>query len=73
MAKTSGRDYFGLSRIVSIILCLFFGPILGIVQCIMVGKIVAALLRFLLGWNIIWVIDFILMLFKGSILRVVNI
>ena len=26
-----GKDYFGLGRVVSIILCLFLGPIMGII------------------------------------------
>lgn len=68
MAK-KGKDYFGLPRIVSIILCFFLGPILGIVQRIMDGKILAAILRLLFGWNLVWLIDFILMIVKGSILR----
>ena len=71
MAK-GGKDYFGLNRVVSVILCLFLGPILGIIQRIMDGKIVAALVRLLLGWNLIWVVDFIMLLFKGHIWRVIN-
>ena len=70
--KGKGKDYFGLPWIVSVILCLFLGPILGIIQRIMDGKIIAALLRFLLGWNIIWVIDFIMILFTGRIWRLIN-
>ncbi len=72
MAKKGGKDYFGLPRIVSVILCIFLGPILGIIQRIMDGKIVAALVRFLLGWNLIWVVDFILLIVKGKIWRVIN-
>jgi len=68
MAK-KGKDYFGLPRIVSIILCFFLGPILGIIQRIMDGNILAAILRLLFGWNLVWLIDFILMIVKGSILR----
>lgn len=71
MAK-GGKDYFGLNRVVSVILCLFLGPILGIIQRIMDGKIIAALVRLLLGWNIIWVVDFIMLLFKGHIWRLIN-
>ena len=71
MAK-GGKDYFGLNRVVSVILCLFLGPILGIIQRIMDGKIVAALVRLLLGWNLIWVVDFIMLLFKGHIWRLIN-
>ncbi|WP_294430067.1 hypothetical protein [uncultured Treponema sp.] len=71
MAKSS-KDYFGLPWLVSVILCLFLGPIMGILARFSEGKIVAGLLRLFFGWNIIWVIDFILILFTGKILRVVN-
>ncbi|MCQ2576167.1 MAG: hypothetical protein MJ162_05425 [Treponema sp.] len=71
MAK-KGKDYFGLSKIVSIILCFFLGPILGIIARFSEGKIVAGLLRLFFGWNILWLIDFILIIVKGSILRVIN-
>ena len=71
MAK-KGKDYFGLGRVVSIILCLFLGPIMGIIARFSEGKIVAGILRLLFGWNILWLIDFILIIVKGSILRVLN-
>jgi hypothetical protein len=71
MAK-KGKDYFGISWIVSVILCFFLGPILGIVARFSEKKYVAGLLRFFFGWNIVWLIDFLLILFTGRILRVVN-
>ena len=71
MAK-KGKDYFGLGRVVSIILCLFLGPIMGIIARLSEGKIVAGILRLLFGWNILWLIDLILIIIKGSILRVLN-
>jgi len=71
MAKHA-KDYFGLPWLVSVILCIFLGPLMGILARFSEGKIVAGLLRLFLGWNIIWVIDFILVLFTGKILRVVN-
>ena len=74
MAKKS-NDYFGLSRLVSIILAIIpiTALICGVVTRIMEGKIVAGLLRLLLGWNIIWIVDLILMIVNGSILILVNI
>ncbi len=74
MAKKS-NDYFGLSRLVSIILAIIpiTALICGVVTRIMEGKIVAGLLRLLLGWNIIWLVDLILMIVNGSILRLLNI
>ena len=74
MAKKSS-DYFGLSRLVSIILA--FIPITalvcGAVTRIKEGKIVAGILRILLGWNVIWLVDLILMIMQGRILRLLNI
>lgn len=74
MAKSKG-DYFGIDRILSIILAFFpvTALVLGILTRLSEGKIVAAILRFLLGWNIIWICDFILMILNGKILRVLNI
>ena len=74
MAKKS-NDYFGLSRLVSIILAIIpiTALICGVVTRIMEGKIVAGLLRLLLGWNIVWIVDLILMIVNGSILRLLNI
>ena len=74
MAKKS-NDYFGLSRLVSIILAIIpiTALICGVVTRIMEGKIVAGLLRLLLGWNIIWLVVLILMIVNGSILRLLNI
>ncbi len=71
MAKSS-KDYFGLPWLVSVILCLFLGPIMGILTRFSEGKIIAGLLRLFFGWNLVWLIDFILILFTGKILRVVN-
>ena len=71
MAK-KGKDYFGLGRVVSIILCLFLGPIMVIIARFSERKYVAGILRLLFGWNILWLIDLILIIVKGSILRVLN-
>ena len=50
MAKT-GKDYFGMNRVLSIILAIIpiTAFILGFVTRLMEGKIVAALLRLLLS------------------------
>ena len=73
MAKRG--DYFGLGYIVSLILAIFFitSWICGAVTRFMEGKIVAGLLRLILGWNIIWIIDLILMIISKHILRLINI
>ena len=73
MAK--GKDYFGMGRIISVIFALIpvTSWLFGVVTRFNEKKYVAAILRLLLGWNIIWVLDFLLMLFTGSILRILNV
>ena len=73
MAKKG--DYFGLGRLVSIILAIIpiTSLVCGIVTRIAEGKIVAGLLRLLLGWNIIWILDLIFMITQNKIFRLLNI
>lgn len=68
-------DYFGLSYIVSVILAIIpvTSLICGFVTRLLEGKIVAAILRIIFGWNIIWIIDLILMIVSKHILRLLNI
>ena len=72
---TKKSDYFGLSYIVSVILAIspITALICGVVTRISEGKIVAGILRLVLGWNLIWLIDLILMLVSKHILRLLNI
>lgn len=72
MAK--GKDYFGLGRLVSIILAIIpvTAWILGWLTRFKEGKTVAGLIRLFFGWNIIWIIDLILMILNGKILRVLK-
>ena len=74
MAKARKKDYFGLSRIVSIILAIIpvTAWILGAVTRFGEGKIVAGLLRLIFGFNVVWIVDLILMIVKGSIWRLLN-
>ena len=67
-------DYFGLDRVVSIILAIFplTSWLCGIVTRIKDGHVVAGILRIFFGWWIIWLIDLILMIMIGSILRILN-
>ena len=73
MAKRS--DYFGLGYIVSLILAIIpvTSWILGAVTRFGEGKIVSGLLRLLIGWNIIWIVDLILMIASKHILRLLNV
>lgn len=68
-------DYFGLDRIVSLILAIipFTAWICGIITRIQEGKIVAGILRIIpfLGLPI-WIVDLVLMILNGSILRLID-
>ena len=74
MASKRG-DYFGLGHLVSIILAIIpiTSWVLGWLTRFSEGKIVAGILRLLLGWNIIWICDIICMVVNKSILRLLNI
>lgn len=71
MAAKKG-DYFGLDWIVSLVLAIIpvTSMICGAVTRITEGKIVAGILRLVLGWNIIWICDLVCMILNKSILRV---
>lgn len=73
MAK-KGKDYFGAGRFISVILAIIpvTSWICGFVTRFQEKKFVAGILRLFLGWNIIWFLDLILMIFKGKILRLIN-
>ena len=66
------KDYFGLGRLLSIILAIIPVTSLILGTRFQEKKFVAAILRLVLGWNIIWVLDLILMIFTGKILRLIN-
>ncbi len=68
-------DYFGLGRLVSIILAIIpiTALICGAITRFSEGKILAGILRIVLGWNIIWLIDLILMIVSKHILRIIPI
>ena len=70
MAK-KGNDYFGMGRLISIIFAIIpvTSWLFGFVTRFKEGKVLAGVLRLLLGWNIIWVLDLIFMLLKGKIFR----
>ena len=45
--------------------------ILGFITRFSEGKILAGILRIILGWNIIWILDIVLMILSGRILRII--
>ena len=72
MAKKSGnKDYFGLSWIVSLILAIIpiTSWIFGFVTRFKEGHWVCALIRVIFGWNIIWILDIICMIFSHHIFK----
>lgn len=73
MAK-KGKDYFGAGRFISVILAIIplTSWICGFVTRFQEKKFVAGILRLFLGWNIIWFLDLIFMIFTGKILRLIN-
>ena len=73
MAKQ--KDYFGLEWIVSLILAIipFTSWICGVVTRFKEGAIVAAIIRLIGGFTIIWAIDLICMILNHKILRILNI
>lgn len=70
---TKKSDYFGLGRLVSIILAIipFTAWLLGMITRFSEGKIVAGIIRIFGGW-LIWLIDLICMIANGSIWRLLN-
>ena len=74
MGKKS-KDYFGMPWLISVIFAIIpvTSWLFGVVTRFQEGKFLAGLLRLLLGWNIIWLIDLILIIFSGKIWRLLNI
>ena len=72
MAKKN--DYFGLDYLVSVILALI--PITswlcGAITRFQEGKPVAGLIRLIFGWNIVYVLDAVLIILSKKILRVLD-
>lgn len=72
---SSSNDYFGINRIISAILAFFIGFILGAIVRFQEGKPVAGIIRLLgfIGYGfIINIIDLILILCNGKMLRVIE-
>lgn len=69
------RDYFGLGRVVSVILAIIpiTAWICGMVTRFSEGKILVGILRLIFGGWIVWIIDLVLMIVSGSILRIIPI
>ena len=64
------KDYFGLSRLVSVILAIipFTAWLLGVLTRFKEGHPICGIIRIFGGW-LIWVCDLILMITSGHILK----
>lgn len=73
--KTKGKDYFGFPRVVSIILAIIpvTAWILGFLTRLKDGKILAAIIRLIGIGFILWLVDLILVILNGRILRLLPI
>ncbi len=69
------KDYFGLAWIVSLILAIipFTSWICGAITRFTEGKIVAALIRLIFGFTVVWVLDLVCMILSHKICRLLNV
>lgn len=75
MAKKSSKDYFGLDRVISIILAIIpvTAWLCGAITRFQEGKIVAGLIRLIFGFTIVWILDLVFMIMNGRICRLLNV
>ena len=68
------KDYFGLGKVVSVVLAIFppTALVCGFLTRLKEGKVLAAVLLVVLGWNIIWILDIFFMYRDQKILRVLD-
>ena len=73
MAKQ--KDYFGLDYLISLILAIIpvTSWICGAIVRFQEGKYVAALIRLIGGFTVVWIIDLVFMLKDKEIFRVLDI
>ena len=68
----TSRDYFGIHRIVSLVLLIFplTAWVLGVATRLYEKKYVAAIVRIIIGWNILWICDIIYSVINGCRVKV---
>ena len=68
----TSRDYFGIHRIVSLVLLIFplTAWVLGVATRLSEKKYVAAIVRIIIGWNILWICDIIYSVINGCRVKV---
>jgi len=66
------KDYFGIPWLISVILAIIpvTSWVLGFATRFGEGHWVCGLIRLIFGWNIIWILDLILMIFTHHILKI---
>ena len=68
----TSKDYFGIHRIISLILVII--PVtcwaLGLATRLAEKKYIAAIVRLLLGWNILWICDIINTIINGCRVKI---
>ena len=71
MATNIKKDYFGIVWIVSLILAIIpvTSCILGFITRFSEGHWICGLIRLIFGWNIIWILDIIFMIFTHHIFK----
>lgn len=71
MAKKAWKDYFGIFWVASVILAILppTSWFLGFITRFKEGHWVCGLIRIFLGFNIIWLLDLICMIFSHRIFR----
>ena len=74
MAKSGGKDYFGLNYFVSLILAIIpvTAWVCGVVTRFQEGKLVAGIIRIFGGW-LIWLLDLVFMIKDHKICRLLNV
>lgn len=70
----SKKDYFGLDRLVSLILAIipFTSWILGALTRFNEKKYIAGLIRLIFGFTIVWILDLFFMLTDEHIARILD-
>jgi len=73
MAKGS-KGYFGMGRLISIIFAIIpvTAWLFGFITRFQEGKIIAGIIRLFFGFTIVWILDIIFMVLKGTICRILN-
>ncbi len=68
------KDYFGWDYVVSIICAIIpvTSWIFGFVTRFQEGKIAAGIVRIFLGWNIVWIVDLVMMIVNKAIWRLID-